>query len=161
MMGELKDGGGRRTLAAVVVGQAVAIGTMLTVGLLWAMAWRWQLTLVGLAIGLVFVGVMGLHTSIVAKCEVRNSRAREEVARVYYKSILDVRDICAISLEPVLQAQFDNLASQCLTTCVHIPFVKGCSCGIASALIYLAEALLFYVGAVLIAKGTYTYLQIS
>ena len=28
-----------------------------------------------------------------------------------------------------------------------------------SALIYLAEALLFYVGAILIARGTYTYLQ--
>ena len=29
----------------------------------------------------------------------------------------------------------------------------------ASGLIYLAEALLFYVGAVLIARGLYTYLQ--
>lgn len=28
-----------------------------------------------------------------------------------------------------------------------------------SALIYLAEALLFYVGAILIARSTYTYLQ--
>jgi ATP-binding cassette, subfamily B (MDR/TAP), member 1 len=33
------------------------------------------------------------------------------------------------------------------------------SYGVASGLIYLAEALLFYVGAVLIACGLYTYLQ--
>jgi ATP-binding cassette subfamily B (MDR/TAP) protein 1 len=38
-------------------------------------------------------------------------------------------------------------------------FVEGCTYGVASSLIYLSEALLFYVGAVLIARGTYTYLQ--
>jgi ATP-binding cassette subfamily B (MDR/TAP) protein 1 len=64
-----------------------------------------------------------------------------------------------MSLEPVLQAQFNKAASQCLSTGVRGAFVEGCSYGVASALIYLAEALLFYVGAVLIAKGTYTYLQ--
>jgi len=37
--------------------------------------------------------------------------------------------------------------------------VEGCTYGIASALIYLAEALLFYIGAVLLARGTYSYLQ--
>jgi hypothetical protein len=33
--------------------------------------------------------------------------------------------------------------------------VEGCTFGVANSLIYLAEALLFYVGAVLIAKGMY------
>lgn len=155
----VKDGDDARTLIAVVVGQIVAVGAMMIVGLLWAMAWGWQLTFVGLAIGPVFVGVMGLQTNLVAKCEVRNKRAREEVARVYYESVLNVRGIRAMSLEPVLQAQFDKAASQCLSTGVRGAFVEGCSYGVASALIYLAEALLFYVGAVLIARGTYTYLQ--
>ncbi|KAG1778875.1 P-loop containing nucleoside triphosphate hydrolase protein [Suillus placidus] len=155
----VKDGDDARTLIAVVVGQIVAVGAMMIIGLLWAMAWGWQLTLVGLAIGPVFVGVMGLQTNLMAKCELRNKRAREEVARVYYESILNVRGIRAMSLEPVLQAQFDKAASQCLSTGVRGAFVEGCSYGVASALIYLAEALLFYVGAVLIAKGTYTYLQ--
>ncbi|KAG1724324.1 uncharacterized protein EDB91DRAFT_1255289 [Suillus paluster] len=68
--------------------QIVAVGVMMTVGLVWAMAWGWQLMLTGL----------------MAKCEVHNKRAREEVARVYYKSILNVHGIRAMSLEPVLQA---------------------------------------------------------
>ncbi|KAG2130150.1 P-loop containing nucleoside triphosphate hydrolase protein [Suillus bovinus] len=155
----IKDGDDARTLIAVVVGQIVAVGAMMIIGLFWAMAWGWQLTFVGLAIGPVFVGVMGIQTNLVAKCEERNKRAREEVARVYYESVLNVRGIRAMSLEPVLQAQFDKAASQCLSTGVRGAFVEGCSYGVASALIYLAEALLFYVGAVLIAKGTYTYLQ--
>ncbi|KAK7454596.1 ATP-dependent permease [Stygiomarasmius scandens] len=37
--------------------------------------------------------------------------------------------------------------------------VEGCTFGVANGLIYLAEALLFYVGVVFIAKGMYTYLQ--
>jgi ATP-binding cassette subfamily B (MDR/TAP) protein 1 len=81
----VKDGDDARTLIAVVVGQIVAVGAMMMIGLLWAMTWGWQLTLVGLAIGPVFVGVMGLQTNLMAKCEVRNKRAREEVARVYYE----------------------------------------------------------------------------
>ncbi|KIJ04637.1 hypothetical protein PAXINDRAFT_50741, partial [Paxillus involutus ATCC 200175] len=39
-------------------------------------------------------------------------------------------------------------------------FVEGCTYGVASALIYLAGALLFYVGAVPITRGTCRYLQI-
>jgi len=80
----VKDGDDAHTLIAVVVGQIVAVGTMMTISLIWAMAWGWQLTLVWLAIGPVFVGIMGLQTGLVAKCEVRNKRG-EEVARVYYE----------------------------------------------------------------------------
>ncbi|KAE9389208.1 hypothetical protein BT96DRAFT_1025149 [Gymnopus androsaceus JB14] len=42
---------------------------------------------------------------------------------------------------------------------LKMPRTSGCTCGVASGLIYPAEALLFYVGAVLVARGTYTYLQ--
>ncbi|KAH7883108.1 P-loop containing nucleoside triphosphate hydrolase protein [Phlebopus sp. FC_14] len=157
----VKDADDARTLVAVVFGQCLVVAAMMGLGLLWAMVWGWQLTLVGLAIGPVFVGVMGVQTGLAAQCEVRNKRAREEVAMVYYEaqSILNVRSIRALSLEPVLQAQFDKAASLCLSTGIRGAFVEGCSYGVASALIYLAEALLFYVGAVLVVKGTYTYLQ--
>jgi ATP-binding cassette subfamily B (MDR/TAP) protein 1 len=37
--------------------------------------------------------------------------------------------------------------------------VEGCTFGVANGFIYAVEALLFYVGEVLIAYGTYTYLQ--
>ncbi|KAG6326265.1 hypothetical protein ID866_12824 [Astraeus odoratus] len=120
---------------------------MMSLGLLWQLAQP------------VFVCVMGIQTGLVGRCEVRNKRAREEVARVYYELILNVRSIRAMSLEPVLQAQFDKAASTYLSTGIRGAFVEGCTYGVASALIYLAEALLFYVGAVLIARGTYTYLQ--
>ena len=64
-----------------------------------------------------------------------------------------------MAFDHVFQKQFDAAADKALSTGVRGAFVEGCSYGVASGLIYLAEALLFYVGAVLIARGTYTYLQ--
>jgi ATP-binding cassette, subfamily B (MDR/TAP), member 1 len=64
-----------------------------------------------------------------------------------------------MAFERIFQAEFDKAADQALSTGVRGAFVEGCTYGVASALIYLAEALLFYVGALFIANGTYTYLQ--
>ncbi|KAG6331232.1 hypothetical protein ID866_7854, partial [Astraeus odoratus] len=145
----IKDADDARTLVSVVLGQCVVVTAMMGPGLLWGMVWGWQLTLVDVAIGPVFVCVMGIQTGLVGRCEVRNKRAREEVAKVYYESILNVRSIRAMSLEPILQAQFDKAASTCLSTSIRGAFVEGCTYGVASALIYLAEALLFYMVQVL------------
>jgi ATP-binding cassette, subfamily B (MDR/TAP), member 1 len=64
-----------------------------------------------------------------------------------------------MAYEPVFQARFDESSNQALSTGVEGAFVECYTYGVASGLIYLVEALLFYVSAVLIAKGRYTYLQ--
>ena len=64
-----------------------------------------------------------------------------------------------MGFESAFREKFDSAVESALTTGVRGAFIEGCSYGVASALIYLAEALLFYVGAVLIANGTYSYLQ--
>ena len=64
-----------------------------------------------------------------------------------------------MAFEGIFKAQFDFSVNKALTTGIKGAFVEGCTYGVASGLIYMAEALLFYVGAVLIARGLYTYLQ--
>lgn len=64
-----------------------------------------------------------------------------------------------MGFEGAFQNRFDQSADSALSMGVRGAFVEGCTYGVASALIYLAEALLFYVGAVLMARGTYSYLQ--
>ena len=64
-----------------------------------------------------------------------------------------------MGFEHVFQERFDKSADSALSTGVRGAFVEGCTHGVASALIYLAEAVLFYVGAVLVANGTYNYLR--
>jgi ATP-binding cassette subfamily B (MDR/TAP) protein 1 len=173
----IKDGDDARNLIAVVLAQFCVVVAMLGVGLVWALVRGWQLTLVGFAIAPVFAITMAVQTNLVAKCEFRNKRAREEVAKGYYEvrllwwmwimdaddwllqAISNIRSIRSMGFESVFQAEFDSAADKALSTGVQGACVEGCTYGVASALIYLAEALLFYVGAVLIARGTYSYLQ--
>ena len=81
----IKDGDDARSLLATVFPQAIVVIAMLGTGLLWAMISGWQLTLVGMAITPVFVVTMAIQTNLVAKCELRNKRAREQVAKEYYE----------------------------------------------------------------------------
>ncbi|KZT00697.1 P-loop containing nucleoside triphosphate hydrolase protein [Laetiporus sulphureus 93-53] len=155
----IKDGDDARALIATVLCQATVVTSMLGVGLIWALIRGWQLTLVGIAIAPVFALSMAVQSNLVAKCETRNKRAREEVAKGYYDAISNVRGIRAMGFESAFQRKFEETTDQALSVGVRGAFIEGCTYGVASALIYLAEALLFYVGAVLIARGTYTYLQ--
>ncbi|EMD36980.1 hypothetical protein CERSUDRAFT_95248 [Gelatoporia subvermispora B] len=155
----IKDGDDARSLIATVLCQAAVVTSMLGIGLIWALVRGWQLTLVGFAIAPVFALTMAVQTNLVAKCELRNKRAREEVAKSYYDAVSNVRAIRAMGFEDTFQEKFDNFVDSALRMGVRGAFIEGCTYGVASALIYLAEALLFYVGAVLIARGTYSYLQ--
>ncbi|KAF8064828.1 P-loop containing nucleoside triphosphate hydrolase protein [Lyophyllum atratum] len=155
----VKDADDARNLVAVVASQGVVVVSMLSVGLVWAMARGWELTLVGLGVAPVFAGVMAAQTMLVAGCELRNKRAREEVARGYYDAVANVRAIRAVGFGGVFRGRFERKAEEALVMGVRGAFVEGCTYGVASGLIYLAEALLFYVGAVLIVKGRYDYLQ--
>lgn len=64
-----------------------------------------------------------------------------------------------MGFEHVFQEKYDKSVDDALTKGVRGAFVEGCTHGVASALIYLAEAVLFYVSAVLVANGTYDYLR--
>ena len=79
-----RDGEDARALISTVFAQSIVVLSMLAVGLIWALVRGWQLTLVGFAIAPVFVLTMVVQSRLVAKCELRNKRAREEVAKGYY-----------------------------------------------------------------------------
>jgi ATP-binding cassette, subfamily B (MDR/TAP), member 1 len=64
-----------------------------------------------------------------------------------------------MGLEGSLRLRFDSSADHALKIGLKGAFIEGCTFGVTNAIIYLAEAVLFYVGAVLMANGTYTYLQ--
>ncbi|KIJ92368.1 hypothetical protein K443DRAFT_649659 [Laccaria amethystina LaAM-08-1] len=75
------------------------------------------------------------------------------------QTISNIRGIRCMAFEGVFRSQFDAGTDKALITGVMGAFVEGCTYGLASGPIYLAEALPFYVGATLISRGTYTYLQ--
>ena len=80
-----RDGDDARLLISAVISQSIVVVSMLSVGLIWALVCGWQLTLVGFAIAPVFILTMVVQSRLVAKCELRNKRAREDVAKGYYE----------------------------------------------------------------------------
>ncbi|KAJ7662462.1 ABC transporter type 1, transmembrane domain-containing protein [Mycena rosella] len=130
-----------------------------SVGLVWALLKGWQLAFVGFVIVPVFAAAMAAQTGFVARCEMRNKRAREEVAMRYYETISNIRGIRSMRFEGVFQSQFDKATDRALAVARKGAIVEECTYGVACGLIYLAEVLLFHFGAVLVARGTYTYLQ--
>jgi len=52
-----------------------------------------------------------------------------------------------MGFEGIFQERFEDSVENALTAGVRGAFVEGCTYGVASSLIYLAEAILFYVGA--------------
>lgn len=173
-----RDGNDARSLISSVISQSVVVVSMLAVGLIWALVRGWQLTLVGFAIGPVFILTMVVQSRLVARCELRNKRAREDVAKGYYevgstcclrclrdrllitlKTLINIRGIRSMGFENFFQDRFNESAESALRIGVRGAFVEGCTYGVASSLIYLSEALLFYAGAILVSNGTYTYLQ--
>jgi ATP-binding cassette subfamily B (MDR/TAP) protein 1 len=81
----IKDGDDARELLAGGAGQLLVVGAMFGVGLVWALLRGWQLALVGFAVVPVFGAAMAAQAGVVARCEVRNKRAAEEVAGRYYE----------------------------------------------------------------------------
>jgi ATP-binding cassette subfamily B (MDR/TAP) protein 1 len=79
----VKDGDDARNLVSAVWGQFCVVGTMLGVGLVWALVRGWQSTLVGFAVAPVFAVTMMAQTRLVSRCEIRNKGPREEVPKVY------------------------------------------------------------------------------
>jgi ATP-binding cassette subfamily B (MDR/TAP) protein 1 len=156
----VKDGDDARTLIATVAGQALVVFTMVSLGIGWALVIGWQLTLVGLAIGPVFALAMMGQSVLTSRFELRNKRAREDVARRYYEVIANIRAIRSMALENAFSKHFEDSLEDARSTGVHGAFAAGLGYGVSQALIYLTQALLFWVGAKFIANGTYTYLRL-
>lgn len=155
----VQDGDDARVLLSVVIGQCFAIFAMLSIGLLWAMAKGWELTLVGLGILPVFTGIISIQTKLVSKYEMRNKRAREEVARRWYDVMCNIKGIRAMGIAQPFSELFDISNKKTLKTGVSGAWIEGATMGVSNGLVYAAEAVLFYVGAVLVASGRYSYSQ--
>ena len=158
----IKDGDDARLLISMVWGQSFVVVAMLGVGLLWALISGWQLTLAGLAIAPVFAFAMAFQSRLVASAEGRNKAAREQVAKVYYETVFYARGVRILGGQGIrawFDTRFEDAAVKTMKAGVRGALVEGCTYGVSSGLIYAAEGMLFYVGAVLISKGLFTYLQ--
>jgi ATP-binding cassette subfamily B (MDR/TAP) protein 1 len=137
----MRDPEDARAFLALVIPQGLVVSSMIGTGLIWALAVGWQLTLVGLALGPLFVFFSSVQNHFAGKFERRNKTKREEVNGKYYDTVANVRAIRAMGFEAVFKEQFERTLENAMKAGVNGGFVDGLSYGIANALIYGAQGL--------------------
>lgn len=81
----IKDTEDARTLVGSVAGYLVVVVSMMVIGLVWAFAVGWELTLVGLGLGPVFVFATRFSSQIQTKFEGQNKTLRESVSTKFHQ----------------------------------------------------------------------------
>lgn len=153
----IKDAEDARNLVCRSMGSLVVVAAMIIAGLAWAMVIGWQLTLVGMAIGPIFVLATTVQARFISKFETRNKQRREVISKRFYELVSNIRGVRSLALEPVLAAQFiDSLQDAERDALRAAPFT-GLGFGLGEGLTYLSEALIFYVGACFIVTGLYDF----
>jgi ATP-binding cassette subfamily B (MDR/TAP) protein 1 len=81
----IKDVDDMRHLIATVVAGAIVVIVMVNVSVIWSLAVGWKLTLVGIAIAPVYIGVVAFTDSTTGRAEEKNKGYREALAKTFYE----------------------------------------------------------------------------
>jgi len=81
----VKDAEDARTLVGTLIGQLCVLTSMLTVGIVWALATGWELTLVGFGLVPVLVIIVRAQTSVLNRLEQANKLKRENVSKRFHQ----------------------------------------------------------------------------
>ncbi|GAA5914052.1 ABC transporter ATP-binding protein [Sporobolomyces salmoneus] len=153
----VKDSDDTRIFVGTVVGQLAVLFSMLTMAMTWAFVAGWELTLVGLGLGPVFVIATRLQASILNKFEMSNKLKRENVSKKFHQTFSNIRPIRAMSIQPVFERAFLETTEEAYRGGVKAAPFAGLGFATGFALIYCVQGLMLYVGALLIAKGRYDF----
>lgn len=135
----VKDAEDARNIIGYVAGNLTVVLSMLLMGLIWAFAVGWQLTLVGLSLGPLFVLSTLASTRILGKYERINKRQREECARRFFQTVTNIKAIRSMSLEPVFLNKFEKSVEEAYFGGRRSAFFTGFGTGIAYFVIYVAQ----------------------
>lgn len=117
-----------RNVIGMIAGQFLLVVVMLLLGLIWAMAVGWELTLIGLSVAPVMLGVLIWQTTFLGKREQINKALREDAASQFHQVSVE-RWVCA-NLSHLIS--LDNFQHPCDSIHVHricfcIEVQAGCS----------------------------------
>ncbi|ETS62367.1 hypothetical protein PaG_03452 [Moesziomyces aphidis] len=153
----VKDGEDARGLVGQIIGQLALICSMITLGIVWALVVGWKLTLAGVAFGPVFLAATFCQSRVISVYEARNKLKREAVSERLHAALSHIRAIRAMGLESVFAQLHQGALDDAQRCGMQASVFSGFGHGLSDALTYIAEALIFFVGAKLIVSGEYDF----
>ncbi|GAA5945971.1 hypothetical protein JCM3775_007566 [Rhodotorula graminis] len=153
----VKDAEDARTLVGTLIGQLCVLASMLTVGIVWALATGWELTLVGFGLVPVLVVIVRAQTSVLNRLEQTNKLKRENVSKRFHQTISNIRPIRSMSIQSVFANTFEDSARTAMAGGVKAAPFTAAGFASVNTLTYLTEALMLYIGAILVTSGRYSF----
>ena len=153
----VKDGDDARNLVGQIIGQLALITSMISLGIIWAMSVGWKLTLAGVAFGPVFLAATFLQSRVISYYETRNKLKREAVSERFHSMVSHIRSIRSMGLETVFDRMYQLAVADAQRCGMRSSVFSGFGHGMSEALTYVAEALIFFVGAKLMISGEYDF----
>lgn len=153
----VKDGDDARNLVGQIIGQLALICSMITLGIIWALVIGWKLTLAGVAFGPVFMAATLLQSRVISFYETRNKAKREAISERFHSMVSHIRSIRSMGLETVFDRMYQLAVADAQRHGMRSSVFSGFGHGLSEALTYIAEALIFFVGAKLMISGEYDF----
>ncbi|GAA5867089.1 hypothetical protein JCM1840_001479 [Sporobolomyces johnsonii] len=153
----VKDSEDTRIFVGTVVGQLAVLASMLSLGIIWAFAAGWELTLVGLGLAPVFIIATRAQASVLNKFEASNKIKRETVSKKFHQTMGNIRAIRSMSIHQVFVNAFLAATEDAYAGGVKAAPFSGFGFALGFTLTYCSQGLMLYVGAVLIVQGRYDF----
>lgn len=151
----VKEADDARLFVSELLGQGAVVMAMGLGTLVWAMVRGWQLTLCACALLLVGLGVLSVHGAWLARCEQMAMHARTCSAERVFDYASNQRAARAMALDTPMYQDAIAAGNRAYVAGMRTARAVACGAGIADALMYSAEAVLYAVGAVLLVHRTY------
>ncbi|KAK4705248.1 ATP-binding cassette, subfamily B (MDR/TAP), member 1, partial [Phenoliferia sp. Uapishka_3] len=153
----IKDTEDARALVGTIATELVVVIAMIGIGLVWAFIVGWELTLVGIGLAPVFVIATRLQANVQSKFEGENKIMRENVSTKFHQNVSNIRAIRSMAIEKVFATTFEEAVQETYVGGRKAATFSAFGYALGNSLTYIAEALMFYVGAVLCTSGKYTF----
>ena len=135
----IKDPEDAKSFISRIVGEVVVVITMFFVVFVWAIVVSWQLTLAGLALAPVFYFVIKMQSRAMLYYERQNKLQRERVAKRFFNMVQNVREIRAMTLQPLFMASFADAARWAQRNGIRAAPFSGFGYGIKDSCVYVAQ----------------------
>ncbi|KAI9688946.1 MAG: hypothetical protein M1822_000683 [Bathelium mastoideum] len=126
---------------------------MMGTSIVWALIDAWQVTLVGLACAPYVYAVSKAYGAISSKWESASNDAAEAAAAIFTETFTSIKTVRSLTLEDHFQSKHLAATQHGLKIGLKRSFYSGFFFGLTESSVQFVTALIFYVGAILAAKG--------
>ncbi|KAK9237387.1 P-loop containing nucleoside triphosphate hydrolase protein [Lipomyces kononenkoae] len=148
-----------RLLLGRFAGTTTSVLATFSIGLLWSFAVGWELTLVAISTAPVAIATSKFYAYICDRWTARYSTDADKYTEIAYECLTKLRTVKTLTLEAHFREKFNNASRAIRLTGLKRGFYIGLASGLNSLSDSVVLVIVFFFGAFIISKGSYSVIQ--